>query len=879
MTHSFGQETRIQLSRDKPRSFSSIEHESIIKRCFDRIGAGIRKIMAATMIVTSAAPVVGAITSCGGQETEKERISNGTVRTGDDGKASFEANGNTFSINVYDYETQTPVSGIDLLYYLRGDAGICILRDSENRYTTNLINLETGESADSSESMQQGLITGALTFGWDTNVYMNKNWNACGFGNYEQITGKGIDELYLEKDKDGGVLKNNYENKNPAKPVKLKDLDSEIEDALIESLLALGMGKEAAKLEKELSKVKIAMLAKFMAKGMAETALLGFQAVAVVMEYCKDAELRSWKRYYEGLGYGQDAEFEIWESKKGTGISIGPLELIKNAILIVLPKEGSGNWVTETGIVNGTVQTAYLDSPSIATVTENDSMGMFPLLYKNLGGFPVTGPTTASFTFVVGTSKGMADKMPYNVAVTTWSLNTMKIKVSPNTEEIYDLEFDFTSCLPGFLQKTMHKDADKDEFGSKLRIRGFCGDSPEGYEGDMNDCNDSDQDVNPFSTEICDDKKDNNCNEQTDENCSSENSEQKKLPSNCEFVYYRANDNIVNFNTDGKVVGITTIKGVEILDLATKETEEIQPREDWIFYPEKPVYVWDGRVYLPTGAGLIEYTYLTGTKEIKIPNFVSFSNGMILVHEKDSNPPDYAGKCPEGYLFKRAPDNIWVSDITCLYAYEVENEAKTFVKPPPEFANVTGASLASEPKFEPFSYPWLVGTFSTSDGKYPSAKYFSYNFESQTWVKPPFNPTTPSSYGKSMYEDKFLFVDNFGQVSGDGIVLLSLSTGSVNVIDTYPPSTEPGWSSAAVWKDKIAYSSSTEAYWRRMDALDVLQTLITKESLKGYFPAGISDPHIDFNPTTIWRVKLFDNGALVQVRSGSIDSLVKCSLK
>jgi hypothetical protein len=62
---------------------------------------------------------------------------------------------------------------------------------------------------------------------------------------------------------------------------------------------------------------------------------------------------------------------------------------------------------------------------------------------------------------------------------------------------------------------TYYKDADSDGYGNHSVAKGACS-APAGYVEDNTDCNDSDPDINPGATELCD-GQDNDCNAATDD--------------------------------------------------------------------------------------------------------------------------------------------------------------------------------------------------------------------------------------------------------------------------------------------------------------------------------------------------------------------------
>src|SRR3989338_6656887 len=115
--------------------------------------------------------------------------------TDDQGNATFNLNGRTFSINVLDGNDMAPVSGLIAMLALKGQNGVYMLSDSEDRYFPRLF------SADDDTGAVISNILNVILYPTDS----------CHVNEFRQITGVGIDELYEQRAIDTSVLNRHFD--------------------------------------------------------------------------------------------------------------------------------------------------------------------------------------------------------------------------------------------------------------------------------------------------------------------------------------------------------------------------------------------------------------------------------------------------------------------------------------------------------------------------------------------------------------------------------------------------------------------------------------------------------------------------------------------
>ena len=107
-------------------------------------------------------------------------------------------------------------------------------------------------------------------------------------------------------------------------------------------------------------------------------------------------------------------------------------------------------------------------------------------------------------------SVGRYDPTP---ATFSWTIDTL-FEVGPPSDS--QLDTAEATTTPACEPQTFYLDADADSYGDSANTTSTC-EMPSGYVQDNTDCDDTNPDINPGSTEVCD-GLDNNCNGEIDEN-------------------------------------------------------------------------------------------------------------------------------------------------------------------------------------------------------------------------------------------------------------------------------------------------------------------------------------------------------------------------
>ena len=330
---------------------SSIEplSEGIRRKSFRKIKDTVATVVAATVFFTSVgtayyacSPAPGESDKAGQSEQENRTITK-TAKTNENGSAVFEANGTTYEINLYDRETREPISGINVIFSIKGDSGFYIILDSAGTYISRLAGL--GNPIDEK--------TDSLYTKKVSNVVLHKQGGVCQlpagfFSTVDLSTDGGMDKL----DEWHNEWKKDHDVKNPLTQnfvlgdddtITLSELNDKIKQ-LLEYVAGDATERAMPLIAVYFGLIKLGKaLSKFLAK--ANIAL-------TVVDLCAASENLDWGAYYKALCFEDSDKFEIWKLKI-TNVEVPPI--IQNPIFLVLPVQTKNDWSPPVAGISGKV--------------------------------------------------------------------------------------------------------------------------------------------------------------------------------------------------------------------------------------------------------------------------------------------------------------------------------------------------------------------------------------------------------------------------------------------------------------------------------------------------------------------------------------------
>lgn len=264
----------------------------------------------------------------------KSEAFNEVKRTDVNGSATFDHDGNSYAINLYDGKTNNVVRDILVSLTIADGNGMYVIIDDKSNYNPRIADL--GEKVDQkADSASEKYVSNVVLLekgppcDFMTEIFANTSAN--GAGNMENLfaqakSGKGpfVDKFKKEKSN-----------------VKLKDLK-----LTIKNIMEAAVSKVASDtIENTIIKITL-YLGTTVIKTAAETV---FDPIMLLFDICDLMGKNNWADYYSGLCYEDTDEFDIWTFKgypefKFNLKTLNPaydfeVSLLSNPIFIVLPSD------------------------------------------------------------------------------------------------------------------------------------------------------------------------------------------------------------------------------------------------------------------------------------------------------------------------------------------------------------------------------------------------------------------------------------------------------------------------------------------------------------------------------------------------------------
>lgn len=472
-------------------TFSGIQpaNEGVAKRFFHHFKTTAVKAMLGLAVATAT------LCSCSSEKkqieivkTNEEVVTKSSI-TDENGRAVFKVDGKTFVLNVYDSEKLEPVHGLIVILSTKGDEGIYILLDPENRYFPRIT--DSGKYEQAKSFLKSDGVTDEFKV---KNVVKEKKRTLCSplFKNALQ-------------DKTPAAIFNNKKwlQDNFGDPVKTKIPLKELNDVLGQLIkFAVGEG-----IEGKITEAAVKLGTKFIdTTGKKLIPIVGYALTAI--DLCSILETHDWGAYYRSLCYEENDTFSIYRLKglNDLKIDVGPVSLgVETPLFIVLPEKDNPNWLAPTAVIDGKVKVV---EGSFNPLTKNVYLrhvdGKIPTIWYPVWYDVVKG--YGEFSFVASACENYNPTYDLKVA-TGWSgknpKTTMKVKETKKDDKPYNVEFYIDCGCNEEDYKTFYADRDGDGFGDEKDIIVAC-QIIENTVDNNNDIDDNNASINPNAVEECD---------------------------------------------------------------------------------------------------------------------------------------------------------------------------------------------------------------------------------------------------------------------------------------------------------------------------------------------------------------------------------------
>lgn len=280
---------------------------------------------------------------------EEAKVIKATAQTDASGTAVFNANGSQYTFTAMDSETGEAISGLYVIMALKGDQGIYIVLDPNNRYSSRIIGIHDQIKLESSSDSVSQTLVGEV----NTRVVFRRTETLCDAGTNFVIQDKSPEELFNDTNflTLAGFGEQPFRSYVPLS--ELSDTLRHLLEATVGELTQEGLTTSGAGMAVYLGQTGLANLIRTITERTLIPLLLN--------EICTIGQTLDWTRYYRSLCYADDAKFNIWKwggrEVVASNTDGGTFTFISNPIFVILPATAEPNsWSSPVANITGEVK-------------------------------------------------------------------------------------------------------------------------------------------------------------------------------------------------------------------------------------------------------------------------------------------------------------------------------------------------------------------------------------------------------------------------------------------------------------------------------------------------------------------------------------------